>query len=55
MLDKPTQIEVTPEMINAGVDAYYENGIWGWENPGRKALREMVREIFLAMSHAQHT
>jgi hypothetical protein len=43
------ECEVTPEMIDAGIDAYYENAIWGWENPGGKALREMMREIFKAM------
>jgi hypothetical protein len=37
-------------MIDAGVDAYYENARWGWDNPGRKELREMVRAIFMAMS-----
>jgi hypothetical protein len=43
------EIEVTPAMIEAGVDAYYENAIWGWENPGREQLKEMVRAIFSAM------
>jgi hypothetical protein len=33
---KPDEIEITPEMIEAGVMAYY--GVasegWGWEGPG---------------------
>ena len=45
------KIEVTPEMVEAGVDAYYANAYWGWDNPGNDALREMVTEIFKAMSH----
>ena len=44
------EIEITPAMIEAGVSAYYENAIWGWENPGREELRKMVRSIFVAMS-----
>jgi hypothetical protein len=43
-------VEVTPAMVEAGVRAYYENAIWGWDNPGRDELRDMVRSIFLAMS-----
>jgi hypothetical protein len=46
----PNATTVTPAMIEAGVDAYYENAGWGWDNPGRKELREMVRSIFRAMS-----
>jgi hypothetical protein len=49
------EIEVTPEMIEAGVGAYYENAIWGWDNPGRKELQEMVKAIFLAMSCARRS
>ena len=43
------QIDVTPEMIEAGVFAYYENAICGWDNPGNAALRPMLREVFVAM------
>lgn len=45
--------EVTPEMIEAGIHAYYENAIWGWENPGLGELRKMLAAIYRAMfSHA---
>jgi hypothetical protein len=44
------ELEVTPAMIEAGVDAYYENAWSGWENPGLAPLREMVRNVFRAMS-----
>jgi hypothetical protein len=43
-------VEITPDMIEAGVHAYYENAWTGWENPGLRELRDMVRAIFLAMS-----
>ena len=42
------EIEVTPEMINAGVDTYLNFcPDSGW---GDSLDREMVREIFTAMS-----
>jgi hypothetical protein len=44
------EIEVTTDMIEAGVQAYYENAIWGWENPGREELRKMTEAIYMAMS-----
>jgi hypothetical protein len=44
------EIKITPEMIEAGVDAYYGIASDGWDNPGNAALRAMVREIFTAMS-----
>jgi hypothetical protein len=43
-------IEVTPAMIEAGVNAYFENAWSGWENPGATALREMMVAVFTAMS-----
>ena len=43
------EIEVTPDMIEAGVHAYNLNAIWGWDNPGLDALREMVRVIYVEM------
>jgi len=46
-------IRVTPAMIKAGVSAYYEEAIWGWDNPGREELEQMMRAIFLAMSSAR--
>jgi hypothetical protein len=48
---KPDEIEITPEMIEAGVMAYY--GVasegWGWEAPDRPELKRMVRSVFQAM------
>ena len=40
---------VAHAMIDAGVDANYENAGWGWDNPGRGELRKMVCSIFMAM------
>jgi hypothetical protein len=42
--------DVAPEMVDVGVQTYYENAIWGWDNPGNKELREMVVAIYKAMS-----
>jgi hypothetical protein len=30
--------EVTPEMVQAGIEAYYEEAFDGWANPGRNEL-----------------
>jgi hypothetical protein len=46
----PISEEVTPEMINAGVHAYYENAIYGWDNPGQRQLEDMLRSIYAAMA-----
>lgn len=43
------EIEVTPEMIEAGVRAYYENAVGGWENPGQEELRDVLAAAFKAM------
>jgi hypothetical protein len=48
------EIEITPEMIEAGVQAYYENAVEGWDNPGNAQLRSMMRTIFQAMSSSSH-
>jgi|HubBroStandDraft_6_1064221.scaffolds.fasta_scaffold10215098_1 hypothetical protein len=45
-----SQVEVTPQMIEAGVAAYYANEGEGWNNPNNKELGEMLAEIFKAMS-----
>jgi hypothetical protein len=37
-------------MIEAGIRAYYENAMWGWDNPGSKELREMVAALYRAMA-----
>jgi len=42
------EIEVTPEMIEAGLFTLYESG--AIENPVEANDRSLVREIFLAMS-----
>jgi hypothetical protein len=42
-------LEITPEMIDAGVQAYYENSGEGWSNPGDNELCVMVRNVFLEM------
>jgi len=43
------ELEITPKMIEAGVNTYYENAIWGWDNPGNDELRQMLKQIFKAM------
>ena len=48
-------VEVTPEMIRAGLDAFYENAACGWETPGRKDLIEMLEEVFRAMAKSAPT
>ena len=45
-----TELEVTPEMIEAGVMAYYENASEGWDSPGGKDLERAIRSIYRAMS-----
>jgi hypothetical protein len=49
--DRPThkaedEIEVTPAMIEAGVDVFYDYDMLG---PGNEELRDAVRKCFLAM------
>ncbi len=48
-----SEIKVTPKMILAGVLAYYEEAIWGWDNPGNAELREMLSHVFKRMASAQ--
>jgi hypothetical protein len=43
-------IEVTPEMLDAGAQTFYENAVGGWETPGAKELRNLLREIYAAMA-----
>jgi hypothetical protein len=44
------EIEVTPAMIEAGVNVLWESG--AIETPMQDFDRDLVRKIFLAMSHA---
>lgn len=46
------ELEVTPEMIRAGVGAYYECAVSGWEVPDRGELIQMLREAYLRMAKA---
>ena len=48
------EIEITPAMIEAGVDAYYRNAGSGWENSGHAELKAMVSAIFSAMWFCSH-
>lgn len=45
-------IEVTATMIAAGDRTYYENAMWGWDNPGEDELNAMLRKIYVAMATA---
>jgi hypothetical protein len=49
MADRPTQreLEVTPEMIEAGVGVLYDSG--AIENPLHEADRDLARKVFLKM------
>jgi hypothetical protein len=54
MTDRPQdagapEIEVTPDMIEAGIHAYFANTSEDWCAPGGDELRRMMRTIFLAM------
>jgi hypothetical protein len=53
MADRPTlpetELEITPEMIEAGRMAYYENSGEGWSNPGDTELCAMLKNVFEAM------
>ena len=44
------EIEVTPDMITAGVQTYYETAAGGWESPGGEELRNLLREIYVEMA-----
>ncbi len=44
------EIEITPEMIAAGVQTYYENAGAEWDNPGLDELKIMLREVYSAMA-----
>jgi len=44
-------VEITPAMVEAGVETYYGFSSDGWGNPGNDEVRAMVREVFMAMSH----
>jgi hypothetical protein len=41
------ELEVTPEMVEAGIRVLYDSG--AIENPALGVDRELVRQIFLAM------
>lgn len=45
------ELEITPEMIEAGLRAYWESG--AAEIPNASADRELIRRIYLAMSHVR--
>jgi hypothetical protein len=49
------ETEVSPEMIEAGVSAYYRNIGWGWDNPGEEPLKRMLVATFRAMTAACHS
>ncbi len=49
----PTDVEVTPEMLSAGMDAY-----WEWENDPKRFCCEgrlgyLASAIYVAMMHAK--
>ena len=44
------EIEVTPAMIAAAVDAYYRNYGSGWESPGGEELSRVLCEVCRAMA-----
>lgn len=44
------EIEVTPDMIEAGKEAYYKNYGSGWENPGDGELIRVLCEVYRAMA-----
>lgn len=42
--------EITPKMIEAGVAAYYQTAVWGWDNPGTAELSAVLACVFAAMA-----
>ena len=48
-LPETKEVEITPDMIDAGVLAYYENSGEGWSNPGDSELRATIRNVFQEM------
>ncbi len=54
--EKPTNAgapedEITPDMIEAGLRTYWQSG--AAETPNASADRELMRQIYLVMSHAR--
>jgi hypothetical protein len=47
------EIEVTPEMIEAGIDVLYKSG--AVEHQMCDVDRELIQKIFLAMLHARRS
>jgi hypothetical protein len=47
------EIEITPEMIDAGVDAWYGEIVSG-NGPSGDMLRCVLAKVFLAMVQAAH-
>lgn len=43
------ETEITPEMIEAGIHAFFWNKTEDWANPGDEELRAMMRSIYVAM------
>jgi hypothetical protein len=43
------EIEVTPEMIEAGIEAFCRNKSEDWSNPGGSEKADVIRAIYLAM------
>lgn len=50
--ERPNEIEVTPEMIEAGVRTLYGSG--SIENPVYANDRSLVEQIFRSMREARH-
>jgi hypothetical protein len=48
------EIEITPAMENADIDAFSENASEDCEHPSGPELRAMMRAIFLAMFSRLH-
>jgi hypothetical protein len=46
-------VEVTPAMIEAGVAAFYEEAVCGWDNPGTNDVKRVLAAVFAAMSQTQ--
>lgn len=49
------EIEVTPDMIEAAMMAYYINYGSGWANPGYEELSLVLCEVYRAMAKSAPT
>jgi hypothetical protein len=48
------EIEITDDMINAGIEAFYRRTNEGWASPGGEEMRSMIAAICVAILSQLH-